>query len=1257
MRSTKRNQRDIKTACLLGLLLTSLSYTPQAYSDHNESIRKNIRVGVYPAKPLNFIDENGVVQGFNPDLIREIFRGQKNRHLEFVPGTWSEGLERLQSEEIDLMVSVSYSPERAKIMDYAQSSTMEAWGQLFSLPDQQIENMSDLNGRSVGIMRKDINGENFEKLTKTLEVNCQLVEYATHIDVFSAVQTGKVAAGVTPSYFGLRHANDYDLVGSTIRFSPLPIYFAAKKGRHQELLDQIDSCLTRWKEDKNSYYYQQLNYWLGEQRSWTENVPRWLWIFFGLIAAMVLFLFGLNRLLHYQVKKRTAELTRSEEYNRTIFNSTNDAIFIHDAKTWAILDANTAAETLYKTSRENLLNTDIQCLSSGEPPYTQTAAIEYMKNAYAGHPQVFEWRSKASDGSLFWSEISLRANQVANKDCIIVVIRNIEKRKKAHQKLEESRRLLRNIIDTIPSRVWWKDTHSSFLGCNIHTAQDAGLDHPDQLIGKTDYDMCWKAEADHFTADDREVIKSGKPKLGIQEHQTQPDGKTRWIETNKIPLYDNDSHIIGTVGTYADITERKRMQEAIEKRIVALTRPLEDTSEIGFEDLFSIEEIQRIQDDFARATGVASIITLPDGTPVTKPSNFTHLCMNIIRKTKKGCSNCFKSDAALGICHPDGPMIQPCLSGGLWDAGASISVGGKHIANWLVGQVRDETQTEKSMLAYAKEIGADETEFIEAFRNVPAMSHEHFKQIADTRFTLTKHLSTSAYQNIQQARFITEQKNTEAKLRRLSTAIEQSPEAIMITDPEGVIEYVNPAFETTTGYKTEEAIGRNTGFLESGQHDEAFFAEMWETLRSGEVWKGQFINKRKDESLCTEESIISPVKNDAGMITHFVSVQRDITDELIREEQFQQGQKMEAVGQLAGGIAHDFNNMLQVILGFSEILQGQLGAESAEYSNVTEIRKAAKRAMELTRQLLAFSRKQPVEKTCIDINTTIRDTEVLIQLLLGKTTGCVFDLEPALHPIWANHGQLVQIIMNLSVNARDAMPDGGRLTFTTENITIEPQVASATPAAESGTFACLSITDTGEGMNQNVKDHLFEPFFTTKEVGKGTGLGLAVIYGIIKQNNGWINVYSEEGQGTTFKVYFPAEQDCMDATSQKKEGKKRVLLIDDDVDTRDMVAQILDAAGYETVSTEDAENALRIFERQKGKFDLIFSDIVLPGKNGIELANILRDETPNVPILLYSGYQSPRKRWNDLDRKGYLFLQKPFSMTELLAKVSDALTS
>lgn len=343
-------------------------------------------------------------------------------------------------------------------------------------------------------------------------------------------------------------------------------------------------------------------------------------------------------------------------------------------------------------------------------------------------------------------------------------------------------------------------------------------------------------------------------------------------------------------------------REAEEKCLESLPGPLDNTERIVFEDLFDLKDIQRLQDQFAEAAGVASIITHTDGTPITQPSNFCRLCRDIIRQTDKGLSNCFKSDTTIGRFHPEGPVVLPCLSGGLWDAGAAISVEGRHIANWLIGQVRDETQTEANIRTYAREIGADEEAVVTAFHEVPAMSRTRFEKIAEVLFTLANQLSNSAFQNVQQARVIAARIKAEEARALLEKGIAQAAEAVVMTSPEGTIQYVNPAFERITGYTKNEVLGENPRILKSGRHDEDFYRVIWKTITSGQTWTGEFVNRRKHGEVYYEKATISPVLNDEGKILNYIAVKEDITSRKEAEESLLESEeRFRALFQQAGG--------------------------------------------------------------------------------------------------------------------------------------------------------------------------------------------------------------------------------------------------------------------------------------------------------------------------------------------------------------------
>ncbi len=373
----------------------------------------------------------------------------------------------------------------------------------------------------------------------------------------------------------------------------------------------------------------------------------------------------------------------------------------------------------------------------------------------------------------------------------------------------------------------------------------------------------------------------------------------------------------------------------------------------------------------------------------------------------------------------------------------------------------------------------------------------------------------------QQQRHVAEQ-----SLRKLSCAVEQSADAIFITNSEGIIEYVNPAFERLTGYSPEEVMGKTPSILKSGEQAPVLYREVWETIRSGNVGRSIVVNRKKNGEVYYVDESISPIRDAEGQIANFVSNGRDFTERLRLEAQLLQSQKMDAVGRLAGGIAHDFNNLLTIITSYSELALDSVAPGSPTQARIQEILSAARRAADLTRQLLAFSRKQPQALRVAELNPVVSGIVKTLHRLIGEDIELVFVPGEGLGRIRLDPVQIEQILMNLAANARDAMPQGGRCTIETSNVQLDEQyVDRKRTVIPTGRYAVLTVTDTGDGIPADHLSHIFEPFYTTKPSGKGTGLGLATVYGIVKQNHGFVWAYSEPGMGTVFKIYLPCVQD------------------------------------------------------------------------------------------------------------------------------------
>ena len=499
--------------------------------------------------------------------------------------------------------------------------------------------------------------------------------------------------------------------------------------------------------------------------------------------------------------------------------------------------------------------------------------------------------------------------------------------------------------------------------------------------------------------------------------------------------------------------------------------------------------------------------------------------------------------------------------------------------------------------------------------------------------------------------------------RQLSTVIEQVAESVIITDTEGSMLYVNPAFERMSGYSRSEVAGQNPRILKSGEHDTAFYQELWTTTSSGKAWHGRLVNKRKDRSRYTVDATITPVRGENGRIVNYVSLQRDVTRESHLEEQYRQLQKMEAIGQLTAGIAHDFNNLLTVINGFAELLQSRLMASDPGYEMVCKILGAGQRGSDLVRQLMTFSRKQPVKSQIVHLNQVVAETKKMLERTIGEHINLTTCLAPDLWPLEADQAQIEQVIVNLAVNARDSMPHGGKLIVETANVVLDEDYVTSHLQARPGEHVLLAVSDTGVGMTQEVQAHLFEPFFTTKEQGKGTGLGLATVYGIVKQSRGSIWVYSEEGMGTTFKVYLPRARTAAQPLSSLKtdetlpSGEETILLVEDDVAVRDLAHLLLQEQGYTVLVAGDGHEAMRLAEDHAGPIDLLLSDLVMPGMGGVVLIEQLSQVRPELRTLLMSGYTEKASGHPGTPESGGAFLQKPFNLMELARRVRAVLDS
>jgi len=1007
-------------------------------------------------------------------------------------------------------------------------------------------------------------------------------------------------------------------------------------------------------------------------------------------------------------------LRASELSYRRLFESARDGILILDADTGRIADVNPFLIELLGFSHGEMVGKTVGELSPFKDILSNQAMLERLQKD--GYIRYEDLPLETRDGRHISVEFVSNVYQAGDKNVIQCNIRDVSDRKRAEVAMRERERLLREaqIIAKMGSYIldipggWWSSSE--------------GLDALFGIGSKYEHSVAGWLAIVH--PDDRAMMVDYLEKEVIARHQLfdkeyrivrHSDQAERWVHGRGKLKFDAQARPLQMHGTIQDITERKQADAALrqsEERYNALfNRSLDcvfltdfagnflDANQasldlLGYhrEEITSLTFASLLTDDQLptafqtveeiKATGQQQRLTEfrlrgKDGRQVYvetqssliyregKPFAIQGLARDITARKQ--------TEEALGRERMLlGTLVEHLpLAVYLKDAAGrktlSNPVDMKHCGVTSEADILGKTDTELFRRDQAAIFQADERRVITTGQ--PMFNREEQLTAPDgsIRWLLTSKVplfdAAGCVTGLAGIGLdITERKQSEQALSRLATAVEQSAETIVITDTNGTILYANPAFEKSTGYTRAEALGQNPRLIKSGKQDAEFYRQMWDVLQRGEVWHGHFFNKRKDGKLYEEDATISPVRDAAGKIVNYVAVKRDVTRETQLEAQLRQTQKMEAIGTLAGGVAHDFNNILMVISMEAGLLKSSGGLTPEQEKYVDEINNTIERAAALTRQLLLFSRREVLQPRDLDWSEAVTNTTKMLRRILGENLEIQLNLPAAPMFIHADPGMLDQLLMNLSVNARDAMPNGGRLIITVTGVELDEFAAAQSAEARPGSFVCLSVADTGSGIPPEVLPMIFEPFFTTKGIGKGTGLGLATVFGIVQQHQGWINVYSEVGQGTTFKVYLPRLVGMSDQIIAQKmlatipTGTETILLVEDEPALRATVQMSLTKLGYRVLEASTGVKALEVWKAHRAEIRLLLTDLIMPdGMTGKELGQRLVKKNPKLKVIYMSGYSADLIGKDFPLQEGVNFLTKPFQTQKLAQTIRDCL--
>lgn len=833
-----------------------------------------------------------------------------------------------------------------------------------------------------------------------------------------------------------------------------------------------------------------------------------------------------------------------------------------------------------------------------------------------GAEDVF-WRK---DGSSFPVEfISTAIREGEDVIGAVVTFRDITARQRAERAQRQAEERFRSIFENAVEGIYQSTPDGRFISVNPAMARMFGYASPDEMIEAiSDIGRQFYLDSAH-REEFKRAMERGDFVAGLETHVRRKDGTKIWISETSRAVRNVIGRVCYYEGTIEDATARKRAEAErhVSFEIIHAANATDNLDELLHRIHQALSRVLYAENCFVALydppTGMFSFPFFADKFDAAfPPQSMDRSCTSYV----------FRKGEATLIAQP---LFDELVKRG------EVELVGTPSPSWLGVPLRTPSATIGVLV-------------VQHYEDANAYTHRDLEFLTSVGGQIAL--------AIERKRAETALRQSEARLRVL---VEQLPAVLWTTDTELRFTSSVGAGLLRLGLKPQEVVGKS--LYEYFQTDDRSFMPIAAHRRA---LSGESVTFHVEWGNGSYACHAEPLRDGNGVVVGVISMALDITDRKQLEAQLRQAQKMEAVGRLAGGIAHDFNNLLMVIQGYTELLLDRLGGEHPLRRNAEQIHDASQRAAGLTRQLLAFSRKQMLDPQVLSIRDVVSDMEKMLRRLIGEDIELVTMNAPDLWSVRADRSQVEQVLLNLAVNSRDAMPSGGKLTIEAANVELDSSY-SRHAVVEPGEYVMLAVSDTGTGMDADTQAHVFEPFFTTKEKGKGTGLGLATVYGIVKQSGGYIWVYSEVGKGATFKVYLPrVTKEAQGAVKKadvkvSKRGSETILLVEDEKGVRDLAREYLTQEGYEVLEAQNAEDALKIARTHAQAIHLLFTDVVMAGKSGRQLAEEMQKLRPGIRVLYMSGYTDEAIVHHGLLGRGMVLLQKPFTLGSLALKVRETL--